>query len=504
VAETAAVVPPTIHGYHMVRLLGQGGMGQVWLADDETLGRRVAVKTIAAAYAGEGGARTRFLREARVMATVEHPHVVRVYAYGDAAGLAYFVMEFVDGETLAARLRRSGYLPPTESLRITRQVALALASAWQRGVVHRDVKPSNVLLDGEASVRVADFGLARAAPSLGEHSLTYPGAVVGSPHYMSPEQARGRPVDFRSDIYSLGVVLFEMLAGVRPFEGQSPVEVMAHHLHDPLPALRDRRPELLPAVVALVEDMTAKEPDRRPPSYRALLRLIEGSAHGNPSPVSISLPTSTFPSARRPAARRRVLLGLAALVLAATGGAAWWAHGRSVAPAPAGGLAMAAFYGPDDASSREGRMLAALAEAELGQRVGESLRVIGVDEAGPPIRSESAARALAARLQVDAVVWGQSLSIGPRVEAQPWLTSLRSSGPLPLITIDAAEGPGALERRRTAARGLADTVLLAASRDALHARPEAAVLLAEKAGSGPEARSLADEARRRMAPPRAP
>jgi hypothetical protein len=501
---TASAMPPTIHGYHMLRLLGEGGMGQVWLADDETLGRRVAIKTIAAAHAGEGGARTRFLREARVMATVEHPHVVRVYAYGDTAGLAYFVMEFVDGETLAARLRRTSGLPPAEALRITRQVALALASAWQRGVVHRDVKPSNVLLDAESLVRVADFGLARAAPTSQDQSLTYPGAVVGSPHYMSPEQARGRSVDFRSDIYSLGVVLFEMLAGARPFEGGSPVEVMAHQLHDPLPALGDRRCDLSPGVVALVEDMTAKEPERRPPSYKALLQRIEGSAREGSSWGSISTPTSTLPSARRPVTRRRTVAGLMALALATMVGTAWWARGRSMAPAPAGSLAIASFYGPDEGSSREGRMLAALVEGELGRRLGERLRVVGVEDAGPAIRSESAARALAGRLRVDAVVWGQTLSLGPRVEAQPWLTSPRSSTALHAVSIESDEGRGALERRRAAAQELADAVLLAAAKDALEARPGAALLLAENAGAGPEARSLVEEARPRAAPPRAP
>ncbi len=470
-ATLAVATPPTIHGYHMLRLLGEGGMGQVWLADDLTLGRRVAIKTIAAAHAGEGGARTRFLREARVMATVEHPHVVRVYAYGDAAGLAYFVMEFVDGETLAARLRRATGLAPDEALRITRQVALALASAWQREVVHRDVKPSNVLLDAESRVRVADFGLARGAPASRDDSLTYPGAVVGSPHYMSPEQARGSSVDFRSDIYSLGVVLFEMLAGGRPFEGQSPVEVMAHHLHDPLPPLGDRRPDLSPEIVALVEDMTAKNPERRPPSYRALLDRIEGSPRVDRSLGSTSMPTSTMPSQRRPATRRRVLARLGTLVLATTVGAVWWARERRIAPTPAGSLAVAAFYGPDEVSAREGRMLSALLEAELARRMGESLRVVGVDETGPAVRSESAARNLAARLGVDAVVWGQGLSLGPRIEAQPWLTSGRSSTALPLVTIESDEGRGALERRRGAANALADAVLLTAARDALEARP---------------------------------
>jgi hypothetical protein len=504
VATLAVATPPTIHGYHMLRLLGEGGMGQVWLADDLTLGRRVAIKTIAAAHAGEGRARSRFLREARVMATVEHPHVVRVYAYGDAAGLAYFVMEFVDGETLAARLRRATGLAPDEALRITQQVALALASAWQRDVVHRDVKPSNVLLDADSRVRVADFGLARAAPASCDDSVTYTGAVVGTPHYMSPEQARGSLVDFRSDMYSLGVVLFEMLAGGRPFEGQSPVEVMAHHLHDPLPPLRDRRPDLAPEIVALVEDMTAKDPERRPSSYRALLDRIEGSPRVERSFGSTSMPTSTMPSQRRPPTRRRVLTGFATLALATMVGAAWWARGRGATMAPAGSLAVAAFYGPDEVSAREGRMLSALLEAELARRMGESLRVVGVDETGAAIRSESAARNLAGRLGVDSVVWGQGLSLGPRIEAEPWLTSPRGSAALRPLSIESDEGRGALERRREAAQALADAVLLAAAKDALEGTPGAALLLAQHAGSSVEAAGLAIEARRRVSPPRAP
>jgi hypothetical protein len=315
---------------------------------------------------------------------------------------------------------------------------------------------------------------------------------------MSPEQARGRSVDFRSDIYSLGVVLFEMLAGARPFEGQSPVEVIAHHLHDPLPALRDRRRDLSPEVVALVEDMTAKEPERRPSSYKALLQRIEGSAYVDASQASTSMPTSTMPSLRRPA-RRRVVVGLTSLALATALGS-WWARGRSIPPAPAGSLAVVAFYGPDEASAREGRMLAALVEAELGRRLRDNLRVVGVDDAGPPIRSESGARALAGRLRVDGVVWGQSLSLGPRVEAQPWLTSARSSQTLTLVSIESDEGKGALERRRAAAQALSDAVLLAAARDALETRPEAALLLAQQAGTSTETVALAAEARQRAAP----
>ena len=244
--------------------------------------------------------------------------------------------------------------------------------------------------------------------------------------------------------------------------------------------------------------MTAKEPERRPPSYRALLQRIDESAGDAIQSETASETTFTRLPGRRPEpSRRRILAGLIAIA-ATAGGSLWWARGPSVAPTPAGSLAVVAFYGPDEGSSREGRMLAALVEAELGHRLGESLRVVGADEAGPPIRSESAARALAGRLGVDGVVWGQALSFGPRIEAQPWLTSARSSSALAPISIESDEGRGALERRRTAAEALADVVLLAAARDALETRPGAALLLAQQAGASPEAADLAAKARRRQ------
>ena len=472
-ATLAAAMTPTIHGYHLLRLLGEGGMGQVWLADDLTLGRRVAIKTIAAAHAGEGRARTRFLREARVMATVEHPHVVRVYAYGDAAGLAYFVMEFVDGETLAARLRRATGLAPDEALRITRQVALALASAWQREVVHRDVKPSNVLLDAESRVRVADFGLARAAPASCDDSVTYPGAVVGSPHYMSPEQARGPLVDFRSDIVLLGRGPLRDAGRRAAVRGPKPRGGVWHTTSTtPCPRSATSAPTSRRELrgPGRGHDRQGSRATARRPIGRSWTasKARRGSSAPSARPP---FPTSTMPSQRRPATRRRVVASFATLVLATTVGAAWWARGRSAPTAPAGSLAVAAFYGPDEVSAKEGRMLSALLEAELARRMGESLRVVGVDETGPAVRSESAARSLAARLGVDAVVWGQSLSLGPRVEAQPWLTSARSSTALPLVTIESDAGRGAIERRRGAAQALADSVLVTTTRDALEVPP---------------------------------
>jgi len=194
---------PVIPGYRLVRLLGEGGMGRVYLAEDEALGRRAAVKVMPARRVDGEDARARFLREARLLASVEHPNVVRVYAFGEAEGQPYLVMEYVEGESLADRLRRERRLGQPEALRIARAVTEALAAAWESGVVHRDVKPSNILVDRNGHVRVADFGLAKPTVDSADPTLTREGAIVGSPAYMSPEQGRGLPVDFSERVAGL-------------------------------------------------------------------------------------------------------------------------------------------------------------------------------------------------------------------------------------------------------------------------------------------------------------
>ncbi len=283
----ASLIGTTLGDHRILRKLGEGGMGTVYLAEDTTLGRLVAIKVISGDRGPrDQGARVRFLREARAMATVEHPHVVRVYSYGESAGVVYLVMEYVEGESLGDRIRRVGRLSVEEAIEIVLQVAGALEAASERGIVHRDIKPSNLLLDARDHVRVADFGLAKLAlPEVAsdEASLTHTGQLVGSPHYLSPEQARGETVDLRSDIYSLGIVLYEMLAGARPFHGTTPAAVVAHHLHTPLPSLREKRPETPPQLAALVERMTEKDPGRRPGSYAELGKAIEESDEPSPT-----------------------------------------------------------------------------------------------------------------------------------------------------------------------------------------------------------------------------
>ncbi len=460
-----AAALPAIRGYKMLRLLVEGGMGQVFLAQDETLERKVAIKMIAPRLAGEGPARVRFLREARAMAGIEHPHVVRVYAFGEAEGQAYVVLEYVEGESLAARLKRATRLAVADALHIGRETAQALAAAWARGVVHRDVKPANILLDRDDHVKVADFGLARLAAS-GDADQTGSGMVVGTPHYVSPEQARGEPTDFRSDVYSLGVVLYEMLGGQKPFAGQSPVEVMARHIADSLPPLRDHCPDLPDSVSQLVDWMTAKSAAARPQSYAELLpRLAPESASGPPdSPASA---TSTMPTPARPVKaarrgktrRRAVSLLLAAAAIAAV----FFGYARFSARDVAFSVAVAPLFGPDAESDREGRLFASLIESELLKQLPEDdAAVLGVEETRKAPRSARAAKALAEKLDVDVVVWGEAFALRDEVELLPRIT--RRDG-----STSEAEAPGALpagaggiEARR--ARGAAVARAVAALR----------------------------------------
>jgi len=266
---------PSIAAFKIVRVLGKGGMGTVYLAEDSALNRLVAIKVMSKILAQYSRGRDRFLREARAMATVEHPHLVHFHSFGEFSGQPYIVMEYVEGETLAERIKRQGPLPVDESMRILRETIEALDAAWEKQIVHRDVKPSNILLDPKGRVRVADFGLAKPLRIEGDSTLTNTGDIIGSPHYISPEKAQGQKADFRSDIYSLGIVLYEMLVGERPFEDTTPLAIVVKHLNAPMPSPREKRPELPESVVRLLQWMTRKEPDKRPSSYAQLLEQID-------------------------------------------------------------------------------------------------------------------------------------------------------------------------------------------------------------------------------------
>jgi tRNA A-37 threonylcarbamoyl transferase component Bud32 len=220
-------VPAAIDGHRILGLVGAGAMGRVYLAHDERLDRRVAIKVMNRQRARDAGARQRFLREGRAAAAVEHPHVLAIHSVGEYAGLPYIVMQLLDGQTLGAYRAAAVTLSLTEALRIGREIAEGLAAAHDRGLVHRDIKPDNVFLEGpRRSVRIIDFGLARAAAD-DSAKLTVEGTVVGTPAYMPPERIGDESLDAKSDLFGLGVILYELLAGRLPFEGKSMVSMLA-------------------------------------------------------------------------------------------------------------------------------------------------------------------------------------------------------------------------------------------------------------------------------------
>jgi serine/threonine protein kinase len=248
--------------YEIVRELGRGGMAVVFLANDLKHGRSVALKVlqpeVAAALGGE-----RFLQEIRIAARLQHRHIVGLFDSGESDGILYYTMPYVEGESLRDRLARERQLSLPEALRIAEQIAQALAYAHGHGVVHRDIKPANVLLVG-AEAMVADFGVAKALTEAGGEELTRSGLVVGTPAYMSPEQAAAEPdIDARSDLYSLGAVVYEMLAGQPPYTGATAGAIMARKAMEPVPSLRVVRETVPGSVEQAVTRALAKAPADR-------------------------------------------------------------------------------------------------------------------------------------------------------------------------------------------------------------------------------------------------
>lgn len=276
--------------FEVGRLLGRGGFAEVFEATDTRLQRNVAIKVTRPDLTISRDVVERFQREARSIAALRHPHVMEIYSVGERDGVAYFVMPLVEGESLGDLLKREGELPLDEARRILGEAARALHAAHQAGTIHRDVKPENILLDGEERrVLIADFGIAKALEGE-EEGITGSGMFVGTPQYMSPEQATGDGVDHRSDVYSLGVVAFQMVAGRLPFQAHGLQALIAKHLTEEPPALWTLRSECPELLARVVERCLAKDPGERWESLEQMVAVLEGRAELPRPPVRMGVP----------------------------------------------------------------------------------------------------------------------------------------------------------------------------------------------------------------------
>lgn len=301
--------------YEIVAELGRGGMGVVYKGYEPSLARYVAIKELSPTLAHEPAVVERFLREARSMAMLNDPHIIQIYSIGQENEQPFFVMEFVDGLSVAGLIQREGHLSSSDAMKIVHQTAQGLASAHDRGVIHRDVKPGNLILSQRGQVKIADFGIALANADMNA-KLTSAGEMVGTPGYLPPETLLGNPVDQRSDLYSLGVVLFEMLTGRTPFSDASVYKLMLSVVQSEVPDVREINAEIDPGVAAILAKMLMKDPAKRYQSMRDLISDLEkhpliarGGAintkltpadAGNNTAVSMAMPMTPGAAPRAP------------------------------------------------------------------------------------------------------------------------------------------------------------------------------------------------------------
>jgi serine/threonine-protein kinase len=301
--------------YELEELLGTGGMSSVYRAHDRLLDRKVALKVLHQQYTEDAEYVERFRREARAVAALSHPNIVTVIDRGEHGGRQFIVFEYVEGDNLKQVMERRGPTPVQTALGLAIQIAQGLSFAHQNGLVHRDVKPQNVLLNGDGQAKVTDFGIARSMDV--KRGMTTTGTVLGTSDYIAPEQAQGLPVDEHSDVYSLGVVLYEMLTNEVPFSGENFVAVAMRHINDPPPPIRDKRPDVPPRVEAAVHRAMAKDPDERFPSMTDFCRELEACLAEVRSGTHTQVAAPARARARRRRAWPRVPILPLALLLAA-------------------------------------------------------------------------------------------------------------------------------------------------------------------------------------------
>jgi eukaryotic-like serine/threonine-protein kinase len=436
--ETSRVRRALADRYRIERVLGEGGMATVYLADDLKHHRKVAVKVMRSELASSFGA-GRFLREIEIAARLSHPHILPVFDSGETAGLLYYVMPYVKGESLRDRLQREGYLSVEETLALAREVADALGYAHREGVIHRDVKPANVMLS-EGHALVADFGIARAADE--GQSLTGTGLAVGTPQYMSPEQAGGeRDIDARSDVYALGATMYEMLAGAPPYVGSTPRAVLAMALTEDVTPLSVMRPGVPEAVAAVVAKAMGREPDAR---YASGAELAQALAHARETQLVDSADRAEAvrsgesaagarPPGMRSQIRKRHLIGAAALlVLAVVLAGVFLLRSRGPAAGPGMGIRLAVLPFENRGNSADDYVVAGITDQVRGKLAALSgFQVTGRTSSEQYRRSTKApaeiGRELGVRYLLSATVsWAKDARGSGRVQVVPELLDVRT------------------------------------------------------------------------------
>jgi serine/threonine protein kinase len=306
--------------YEITKLLGRGGMAVVFLAQDLTLERQVAIKVLPPDVTQDGKLITRFQQEAKTAAKLDHPNIIPIYRVESEAGLNYFVMKYVTGHSLEQMLDQ-GPLPVDLARRVLREAAMALGHAHKRGIVHRDVKPANIMLETDGRVVLTDFGISKALE--GGSALTGTGAIIGTPHYMAPEQAKGLEVDGRADQYSLAVVGHQILTGKQPFDGPSH-SILYKHVFEPPPRIFEARPDAPADLCAALDRALSKEPEKRFASMEEFASAVSGERRGPHTVISAPAKPLSKKETKAKAPHRVLRRSLIALGLcAAVGGAAW-------------------------------------------------------------------------------------------------------------------------------------------------------------------------------------
>lgn len=280
----------SLGSYRVLSVLGAGGMGLVLKAEDTSLQRPVALKVLKPEFVHDNVLRTRFLREARMAASIKHDHIVTIYQVGQAKEIPFLAMELLDGESLEARMKREGVVPLPEALRIGKELAMGLDVAHQKGLIHRDIKPGNIWLEaGTKRVKILDFGLARQTSS-GTATLTEIGSIVGTPAYMAPEQARGLDIDGRADLFSVGCVMFHMFSGSMPFTGSDSMSILTAIVADPPVGIAELASQLPPNVATLLNRLLAKDPADRPASAAEVVESLTRAQAARPGVLKMMTP----------------------------------------------------------------------------------------------------------------------------------------------------------------------------------------------------------------------